>query len=163
MNSNWKCHHYYPNKPIKLPERFIVRNKSVHNNSHLAIFVHTNTGAKIYQVLDPVYVRRFIYKFPIYTRKSDTTPSGEQTRSAPRGQWGARDLGKPRRLYEKPRRALGAFRGKHDVSREPLISCSNTPAATLTSSAAGPAPSRRRPIFPFTDLTLTIKSYRECR
>lgn len=104
-------------------------------------YLYIETQVQRLIILDLVYIRRFIYKFPIYTRKSDTTPSKQGVR---RQGSGGRDLGKPRRLYEKPRRALGAFRGKHGVSREPLISCSNTPAATLTSSAAGPAPFRRR-------------------
>lgn len=40
-------------------------------------------------------------------------------------------------------RALGAFGSKHTVSRDPLISCSNTPAATLTNDAAAFVSSHR--------------------
>ncbi|CAH2063210.1 unnamed protein product, partial [Iphiclides podalirius] len=54
--------------------------------------------------------------------------------------WGAGAGGRTR-TYEKAGGALGVggvggVGGKHAVSRDPLISCANKPAATLTSSAA---------------------------
>lgn len=82
---------------------------------------------------------RYIEPFSIYTWKSryDTRWFNKQRFVSPRGS--GTSVSKPNLTFtRKSQRRANSGRDKHSVSGEPLISCSNTPAATLTSDARCP-------------------------